>query len=287
MEQIGLQQEKIIPRGVAIQCRITTEDPANNFAPDTGKLFTCRHSVGVGLRIDGCSYPGMVITPYFDSLLVKYTASHGTWEGCIRRMRRALRDNHIRGVKTNIPFLLNVLDHPDFIRGSFNLNFIEDNPELLINLPGILSASKTEDQGTLGQKYDEIEGYLKYMAHVVVNGHPKSLGADTALVRTIANQEVCAPSVEEVRSILATGKKHISSPQWREILRGQGPDALAIAVRNHQNTLVTDTTWRDAHQSLLATRLRTVDMLKIADATNTAYKNSDIFSLEMWYVSFM
>ena len=241
----------------------------------------------MGLRIDGCSYPGMVITPYFDSLLVKYTASHGTWEGCIRRMRRALRDNHIRGVKTNIPFLLNVLDHPDFIRGSFNLNFIEDNPELLTNLPGILSASKTEDQGTLGQKYDEIEGYLKYIANVAVNGHQKSLGADTALVRTIANQDVCAPSVEEVRSILATGKKLKSSPQWREILRGQGPNALAIAVRNHQNTLVTDTTWRDAHQSLLATRLRTVDMLKIADATNTAYKNSDIFSLEMWYVSFM
>ena len=124
LEQIGLVQEKIIPRGVAMQCRITTEDPANNFAPDTGKLYACRHSVGPGLRIDGSSYPGMVITPYFDSLLVKYTANHKTWDGVIRRMRRALRDNHIRGVKTNIPFLLNVMDHPDFEKGSFDLNFI-------------------------------------------------------------------------------------------------------------------------------------------------------------------
>ena len=102
LEQIGLVQEKIVPRGVAMQCRITTEDPARDFAPDTGKLETCRHSVGPGLRVDGYSYPGMVIQPYFDSLLVKYTAQHKTWDGAIRRMRRALRDNHIRGVKTNI-----------------------------------------------------------------------------------------------------------------------------------------------------------------------------------------
>ncbi|KAL7529410.1 hypothetical protein ACHAXR_002947, partial [Thalassiosira sp. AJA248-18] len=121
LEEIGLEQEKIIPRGVAMQCRITTEDPARDFAPDTGKLHACRHSVGPGLRVDGYSYPGMVVQPYFDSLLVKYTANHKDWDGCIRRMRRALRDNHIRGVKTNIPFLLNVMDHPDFIKGSFDL----------------------------------------------------------------------------------------------------------------------------------------------------------------------
>ena len=137
-------------------------DPAHDFAPDTGKLTTCRHSLGPGLRIDGYSYPGMDVTPYFDSLLVKYTASNGSWDGVIRRMRRALRDNHIRGVKTNIPFLLNVLDHPDFVAGSFDLNFIQDNPELLENLPGTLSEPNVEDQGTLGQKYDNIEGELMF-----------------------------------------------------------------------------------------------------------------------------
>ena len=159
--EIGLEQEKIIPQGVAMQCRITTEDPARDFAPDTGKLYVCRQSLGPGLRIDGYSYPGMVIQPYFDSLLVKYTASHKTWDGAIRRMRRALRDSHIRGVKTNIPFLLNVLDHPDFVRGSFDLNFIDNNPNLLRDLPGTASAPHIQDQGTLGQRYDNIEGYLK------------------------------------------------------------------------------------------------------------------------------
>lgn len=159
--EIGLEQEKIIPQGVAMQCRITTEDPARDFAPDTGKLYVCRQSLGPGLRIDGYSYPGMVIQPYFDSLLVKYTGNHKTWDGAIRRMRRALRDSHIRGVKTNIPFLLNVLDHPDFVRGKFDLNFIDDNPELLRDLPGTVSAPHIQDQGTLGQKYDNIEGYLK------------------------------------------------------------------------------------------------------------------------------
>ena len=181
LEEVGLgDQSKIEARGVAMQCRITTEDPgtfswvwsprflahisspalhpistARDFAPDTGKLHTCRHSVGPGIRIDGYSYPGMVVQPYFDSLLIKYTAQHKTWDGVIRRMRRCLRDNHIRGVKTNIPFLLNVMDHPDFVKGSFDLNFIEDNPELLDNLPGTHGAPHVETRGTLGQKYDD------------------------------------------------------------------------------------------------------------------------------------
>lgn len=289
LEEIGLEQEKIIPRGVAMQCRITTEDPGRDFAPDTGKLHTCRHSLGPGIRVDGYSYPGMVIQPYFDSLLVKYTANHKTWDGCIRRMRRALRDNHIRGVKTNIPFLLNVMDHPDFLRGSFDLNFIQDNPELLDNLPGTVSAPHVAEQGTLGQKYDNIEGYLKYIANLAVNGHPKSLGADPNLVRSIDNRDIPGPSAEEVRSILEKKKDNVNRNKvhkpvhWRNTLREKGPQALAKAVRNHQNTLLTDTTWRDAHQSLLATRMRTSDLLKAAEATNTAFNGtSDVFSLEMW-----
>lgn len=283
-EEIGLKQEDIVPRGVAMQCRITTEDPARDFAPDTGKLEVCRHSIGPGLRIDGYSYPGMVVQPYFDSLLVKYTAYHKNWDGAIRRMRRALRDNHVRGVKTNIPFLLNVMDHPDFVAGSFDLNFIEDNPELLENLPGCMSAPHIEQQGTLGQKYDNIEGYLKYIANLAVNGHPTSLGADPALVRSIDNRDIPAPSSDEVRAVLEKNKKGSvqEGPHWRRILREQGPEALAKAVRNHHNALITDTTWRDAHQSLLATRMRTADLMKAAEATNTAFTGSDVFSVEMW-----
>ncbi|KAL3792853.1 hypothetical protein HJC23_004778 [Cyclotella cryptica] len=287
LEDIGLVQENIIPRGVAMQCRITTEDPARDFAPDTGMLDVCRHSVGPGIRVDGYSYPGMVVQPYFDSLLVKYTAHHKTWDGAIRRMRRALRENHIRGVKTNIPFLLNVMDHPDFIKGSFDLNFIQNNPDLLKNLPGTLSAQELDTQGTLGQKYDNIEGYLKYIANLAVNGHPKSLGADPALVHTIDNRDVPAPKSSDIAKILEKRKTvngdALSAPHWRNILRTQGAEALAKAVRDHQNVLVTDTTWRDAHQSLLATRMRTADLLKAADATNTAFNGtSDVFSLEMW-----
>ena len=169
------------------------------------------------------------------------------------------------------------MDHPDFIAGSFDLNFIQDNPELLLNLPGTLSAQK----GTLGQRYDHIEGYLKYIANLAGNGHPKSLGANDALVRIIDNCDIPAPDKNEIEAILSKKKK--SSPHWRKILREQGPKALAKAVRDHQNVLVTDTTWRDAHQSLLATRMRTADLLKAAEATNTAFNGtSDVFSLEMW-----
>jgi len=133
-EQLGLYQDEIIPRGVAVQCRITTEDPARDFAPDTGMLDVCRHSLGVGVRVDGSGYSGLIVQPYYDSMLVKYTVRAKTWEAALRRMHRVLVENHIRGVKTNIPFLLNVLAHPDFLRGSFDLNFIEQNPANLCPL---------------------------------------------------------------------------------------------------------------------------------------------------------
>ena len=178
------------------------------------------------------------------------------------------------------------MDHPDFIKGSFNLNFIEDNPDLLKHLPGTLSAQKLETQGTLGQKYDNIEGYLKYIANLSVNGHPKSLGADPIIVHTIQNEDIPAPKSSDIAEILekkGVSGDALSAPHFRNILRKQGANALAKAVREHKNVLVTDTTWRDAHQSLLATRMRTVDLLKAAEATNTAFSGtSDVFSLEMW-----
>jgi pyruvate carboxylase len=178
------------------------------------------------------------------------------------------------------------MDHPDFVKGSFDLNFIQDNPDLLKNLPGTLSSPEIENQGTLGQKYDNIEGYLKYIANLAVNGHPKSLGADPALVRTVENHDVPAPKSSDITKILekkkAAGGDALTAPHFRKILRTQGAKALAKAVREHQNVLVTDTTWRDAHQSLLATRMRTADLLKAAEATNTAFNVSDVFSIEMW-----
>jgi len=186
-------------------------------------------------------------------------------------------------------FLSNsVMHHPDFKRGSFDLNFIENNPELLEKRFTTASiAASDPDLESCGQKYDHIEGYLKYIANLAVNGHPTSLGADPALVKSVNNEDVAAPSIVEIEGILAKSKKNmigegLDAPKWRKILREHGPNALATAVRSHQNVLVTDTTWRDAHQSLLATRMRTADILKAAQATNVAFKASDVFSIEMW-----
>ena len=126
-----LFQDQISARGVAIQCRITTENPERNFAPDTGVLSVYRHSAGFGMRQDGIGYSGMTITPYYDSLLVKYTARAADWNLAVRRMRRALMEMRIRGVKSNVPFLLNVLDHPSFVAGKVTTSFIDENPGLV------------------------------------------------------------------------------------------------------------------------------------------------------------
>jgi pyruvate carboxylase len=130
-EDLGLEQENIKARGVAMQCRITTENVERDFAPDTGTLAVYRHSQGPGMRIDGIGYSGMTVTPFYDSLLVKYTARATSWELVVQRMRRALLEMHIRGVKTNILFLLNVMAHPDFIKGTVTTSFIDENPQLL------------------------------------------------------------------------------------------------------------------------------------------------------------
>lgn len=283
LEQIGLVQEDIIPRGVAVQCRVTTEDPSRDFAPDTGMLDVCRHSVGPGIRVDGTGYSGMVVQPYYDSLLVKYTARSNSWDGVVRRLRRALVENRLRGVKTNIPFLLNVLNHPDFEKGEFDLNFIEDHPSLLQTTPVPRDPKNKASFQDSWQKLDDLEGYLKYITNLAVNGHPKELGADPGLLDSVAPTDTLPPDVDAIRSALASKTKPNHSPNWRKILREEGATAMAKAVREHSRVLLTDTTWRDAHQSLLATRVRTADLIKAGEATNEAFRgSSDVFSMETW-----
>ena len=130
LAEIGLRQEDIVPRGVAIQCRVTTENPERDFAPDTGTISLYRHSAGVGIRMDGVGYTGLAITPYFDSMIVKYTARASDFAGAVARMRRVLIECRIRGVKTNISFVLNVLTHPEFEMGIVTTAFIDKNPQL-------------------------------------------------------------------------------------------------------------------------------------------------------------
>lgn len=230
-EQLGLSQEDIIPRGIAVQCRVTTEDPARDFAPDTGMLDVCWHSVGPGVRVDGSGYAGMIVQPYYDSLLVKYTCRGSSWEGVIRRMHRVLVENHIRGVKTNIPFLLNVLAHPDFLRGKFDLNFIEQNPELLDTTPVPHDPMNEKSVRDSHQKLDILEGHLKYIANLAVNGHPASLGADPETLHQVSMDDVPRPDLKGIESILSSKKKPDGAPKWRTILREQGAKAMAKAVR--------------------------------------------------------
>merc|ERR1719393_546093 len=175
LEDIGLKQDEIYARGVAIQCRITTENAERNFAPDTGTISVYRHSSGFGMRQDGIGYSGLTITPYYDSLLVKYTARGASFEETLLRMRRALQEARIRGVQTNIPFLLNVLTHPTFEAGVVTTSFIDENPKLLaISSSTWKFASESQaDQLKVGK----VEKLTRYLANLAVNGHPQSLGA--------------------------------------------------------------------------------------------------------------
>ncbi len=265
LEEIGLTQDKISARGIALQCRVTTENPERNFAPDTGTVTVYRHSAGFGMRMDGIGYSGMVITPYYDSLLVKYTARGANWEEVVRRMRRCLQEARIRGVKTNIPFLLNVLTHPEFEGGVVTTSFIDENPQLL-QISGStwdFASPEQADQSKVGR----VEKLMRYLAHLAVNGHPESLGANPA-------------SLGQGKPVKAPEVKPQKKEGMRKILLADGPEGLSKAVREHKGLLLMDTTWRDAHQSLLATRLRSQDLYNVAEATNNAMPN--LFSLEMW-----
>lgn len=245
--EIGIpSQEAVIPRGYSIQCRITTEDPLANFMPDTGKIDVYRTSSGFGIRLDGGNgYTGSTISPYYDSLLVKIISSARTFESAISKATRSIKEMKVKGVKTNEAFLINVMNHEKFLQGECDTHFIDDTPELFDIKPRKDSETKI----------------LKFIGEKIVNG----AGASKKDYNIAPVPKVQVPEkLDGVRPILLT----------------KGPEGLVSWIKAQNKLLVTDTTFRDAHQSLLATRVRTKDMVKIAEATSVLAK--DLFSLEMW-----
>jgi len=239
-------------RGYSIQCRITTEDPENGFQPDYGTVIAYRSAAGFGIRLDvGAAYTGANVSPFFDSMLVKVTSWGRTLSGAIERGHRALREFRIRGVKTNIGFLQNVLRHPTFVFGEATVDFIDTHPELF----------------EITQRFDRATKTLRYIANLTVNGN-RDIGAiDHA--RTF--RKAVVPPVARL-SEYPKGSK--------DMLDEMGPEAFCSWVRQQKNIFYTDTTLRDAHQSLLATRVRTLDMLAVAEGFAKAHPQ--VFSLEMW-----
>ena len=248
-KEIGIKdQSDITQRGYAIQCRVTTEDPANGFMPDTGTIDQYTNGSGFGIRLDGGNgYEGAKIQPFYDSLLVKITAFGRTFEDTTRKAIRALRETKIHGVKTNIPFLLNVLNHPTFQAGECDTGFIAANPQLV----------------DINRVEDKEQKVLSYIGNIVVN--------ETQGKKPHFNVPVF-PRIpqEEIDQLRGT----------KQLLDEEGPEAVAKWARDQQKLLITDTTMRDAQQSLMATRMRTIDMEKIAPAV--AKYGKDFFSLEMW-----
>ena len=245
---IGLTcQEDLHINGYAIQCRVTTEDPQNNFAPDNGRITMYRSGGGFGVRLDGGNAAtGTIISPYYDSLLVKVTAWDNTFPGVCRRAARAIGEVHVRGVKTNIPFLSNILHHPTFLQGKCHTKFIDDSPELF-------DITDSRDRATR---------VLRYIANIQVN-NPDAERAQYDTPRFPEARRQITPEM---------GLKHL--------LDTQGPEAVKQWVLDQKKLLITDTTMRDAHQSLLSTRMRTRDMVKGAEGTADIL--ADAFSLEMW-----
>jgi len=250
----GVPPQELVPlNGHAIQCRITTEDPENNFLPDYGQLSAYRSAAGFGVRLDaGTAYGGAVITPYYDSLLVKVTTSAQTPAEAIRRMDRALREFRIRGVSTNLQFLENVINHPDFASGAVTTRFIDSTPELF-------AFAKRRDRATR---------LLRFLGDVAVNGNAEMKG------RALPALPLPAPVRPRVDITSAV------PPGTRDKLRELGPEKFAQWMLDQKRVLMTDTTMRDAHQSLFATRMRTADMLPIAPFY--ARELSQLFSLECW-----
>lgn len=246
-------QADIELRGHALQCRVTTEDPQNNFKPDYGRITAYRGATGFGIRLDGgTAYSGAVITGYFDSLLEKVTARAATPEEAARRMDRALREFRIRGVATNIAFLENVINHPDFISGAATTRFIDTTPDLFKFAP----------------RRDRATRLLGFIAETTVNGNPEVEG------RPAPAADLAVPSRPRV------GAQGEISPGLRQMLDDKGPHAVRDWMLAQKRVLVTDTTMRDGHQSLLATRMRSYDMVAAAEAYARAMPN--LFSLECW-----
>jgi pyruvate carboxylase len=251
--EIGLgTQAEIRSMGAAIQCRVTTEDPENRFLPDYGRITAYRSASGMGIRLDaGTAFSGAVVTPYFDSLLVKVTARGLTHQEAAGHIERCLQEFRVRGVKTNIPFLINLVTHPEFLAGRCTTRFIDETPALF-DFP---------------VRRDRATRLLEYLADVIVNGNPLVKGRPAAARRHPAP----IPEFEPLAPV---------PPGTRTQLKEMGPQAFAAWLRRQNRLFITDTTMRDAHQSLLATRMRSFDMLAIAGAY--ARLAPGLFSLEMW-----
>ncbi|WP_187432005.1 Pyruvate carboxylase [Roseobacter fucihabitans] len=244
-------QEDVHLNGHALQTRITTEDPQNNFIPDYGRITAFREATGMGIRLDGgTAYSGGVITRYYDSLLVKVTAKAQTPEAAIARMDRALREFRIRGVSTNIAFVENLLKHPTFLDNTYHTKFIDQTPELF-------QFSKRRDRGTK---------VLTYIADITVNGHPETKNHP----RPPAHMKDPKPPAQRGEPMMGT----------RNLLEQKGPQGVADWMMQQRQLLITDTTMRDGHQSLLATRMRSHDMIKVAPAY--AANLPQLFSMECW-----
>lgn len=251
LSELGLQQDSVRVNGCAIQCRVTTEDPARGFQPDTGRIEVFRSGEGMGIRLDGASaFQGALISPHYDSLLVKVIAHGPDQPSAAAKMSRALAEFRIRGVKTNIPFLQNVLAHPQFLGGAVDTQFIDENPELFHLRPSQNRAQKL----------------LHYLGHVMVNGPstPLPVKAKAAVVEPVPPPVPMGPPPEGLRAVL----------------QREGPAGFARALRGHRGLLLTDTTFRDAHQSLLATRVRSRDLARIAPFV--AHSLSPLCSMETW-----
>ncbi len=251
-KEMDLPQQADVPlHGFAMQCRVTTEDAANNFVPDYGKIQTYRSPAGFGVRLDGASaYGGAVITPFYDSLLVKVSTWGRRFPDACDRMDRALREFRIRGVKTNIPFLENVVNNDKFRTGKITTSFIDETPALF----------------KFTARKDRATRLLTYMGEVIVNGNPEVAG------KPKPNVFKAAPIPP--RSLEAP------PPGTKQMLDQMGAEKFAQWTRDQKRLLITDTTFRDAHQSLFATRARTYDMMAIANYVS--HNLSGLYSLEMW-----
>ena len=245
-------QEDIKCSGFAIQCRITTEDPKNNFTPDYGTIIARRMANGYGIRIDaGSIYTGYKVSPFFDSMLIKVSSHGRTLKGTCRRMIRALKEFRVRGVKTNIKFLENVINHPQFQDGDVTVNFIDQNPKLF-------EFKKGRDRGTKS---------IRFLGEIIVNGNADVKRIDS----TKKFPEQIIPDFDRY------GKYPKGT---KDMLNELGRDGFIDWIKNNEKIKFTDTTFRDAHQSLLATRMRTVDMLKVAEGY--AKNFPELFSMEIW-----
>ncbi|RMA66294.1 pyruvate carboxylase [Ulvibacter antarcticus] len=245
-------QDSLATYGFALQCRLTTEDPSNDFTPDYGTITTYRSASGMGIRLDaGSIYQSYSVSPFFDSMLVKVSAHGRTLDGAVRKMVRALKEFRIRGVQTNIHFLQNVIQHDTFKEGKATVNFIQNTPVLF----------------DIKLSQDRTSKITQYLGEVIVNGNPD--------VKTMDSSKVFRkPKIPKFDPNAAFPKG------TKDLLTEMGPEKFCAWLKDEKKIHYTDTTIRDAHQSLLATRMRTFDMLKVAESYAKNHPNT--FSIEMW-----